>query len=54
MLAYLNRHQIENDLLDMKSDEREKMREHLNLMRAEIKKHRQIEFKTNPRGKSHA
>lgn len=46
MLTYLARHQIESDLAAMPVEVREAMRGHLNAMRLEIKKHRQIKHKT--------
>lgn len=54
MLAYLNRYQIECNLQEMPEQEREVMREHLNAMRLEIKKVRQIEFKTIKGSNTHA
>ena len=56
-LTYLNRLQIEENLHLLSTQEESIMRDHLNLMRAEIKKNLQIKHKTfmpDPRGKSHA
>ena len=52
MLTYLTRHQIECNLADM--DDQDVMRTHLNLMRLDIKRARQIEFKTIKGSKAHA
>ena len=46
MLTYLNQHQIECDLMEMPDERRELMREYLRVMRKEIKRYRQLNFKT--------
>jgi hypothetical protein len=54
MLAYLNRHLIDENLRETPEPEREALRQTLNTMRAEIKVHRQIELKTYMGSKANA
>lgn len=54
MLTYLNHHQIECDLAEMPNDRQTLMREYLRVMRKEIKRDRQLSFKTFKGGNCYA